>query len=75
MSNTDPPPKTKNDEQYGSPPKAKNNEQHGSLSTSFFILGGGSVLLILFCFVREFRVAHRFFVLGGGFVLLIIFFL
>jgi hypothetical protein len=45
MSNTDHPPKTKNDEQHGSPsqnektmsntdhpPKTKNDEQHGSLT-------------------------------------------
>jgi hypothetical protein len=45
MSNTDPPPKIKNDEKHGSPsqnkktisktdtpPKAKNDEQHGSPS-------------------------------------------
>ena len=31
----------------------------------FFVLGQGSVLLIVFCFGRLNRVAHRFFVLGG----------
>ena len=29
--------------------------------SSFFDLRGGSVLLIIFCFGREIRVAHRFF--------------
>jgi hypothetical protein len=28
--------------------------------SSFFVLGGGSVFLIVFCFVRGIRVAHRF---------------
>ena len=43
-----------------------------SCSSSFFVLGGRSVLLIVVCFGREIRVANRFFVLGGGSVFLIV---
>ena len=46
-----------------------------SCSSSFFVLGGRSVLLIVVCFGREIRVANRFFVLGGGSVFLIVFLL
>ena len=36
-----------------------------------FVLGGGYMLLNVVCFERGFRVAHRFFVLGEGSLLLI----
>jgi hypothetical protein len=32
----------------------------GSCCSSFFVLGEGSVLLIVFCFGRWIRAAHRF---------------
>jgi hypothetical protein len=32
----------------------------GLYRSLFFVLGGGSVLLIVFCFGRWIRVAHRF---------------
>ena len=57
-----------------------------SCCLSFFVLGGGFVLLIVFLFLEGdpccssffalggIRVSHRFFVLGGGSVLLIVFY-
>jgi hypothetical protein len=55
MSNTDPPPETNNDEQHGFPSE-KLFWEGDPCCPLFFVLGGGSVLLIVFF-------------LGGGFVL------
>jgi hypothetical protein len=64
MSNTDHLPKNKNKTMSNTdlPPKTKNDEQHeGSVLLMFcFVLGGRSILLIVFCFERWIRVAHRF---------------